>query len=249
MARVEQDSLESNNALQGTYSSGGLKTFRLARGILSGKAGTGNGKICQVQVAGKKGPYTVNRLVYYFATGGVNRPLQSATLRVALDSSQSDFGGFAGRFVVVPHAPADINAGINGADIDAIPNFNPKLPMHKLVTPYSNVLTLAESDTEAKFILTPSALEYLVENNKVSLMIVEYTHDYLNTIPIVTQKIVTAASGFTGDLELVFKPTPAQVKKFKRKTKTKGAKSRGFKTLDSGITTGGKTVGNGFEDI
>ena len=222
MARIEADKLESNNALQGVYSSGGLKTFRLARGTASGKTATGNGKTCQVQVAGKKGPYTVNRLVYYFATGDVNRPLQSAILRVALDSSQSDFGGFVGRFVVVPHAPANINAGINGADIDAIPNFNPMLPMHKLVTPYSNILTLSESDTEAKFILTPAARQHLRENTKVSLMIVEYTHDYLNTTPIVTQKIVTAASGFTGDLEIVFKPTPAQVKKYRKKVKTKG---------------------------
>tara|TARA_R100000951_G_scaffold109985_1_gene107668 strand:+ start:67 stop:825 length:759 start_codon:yes stop_codon:yes gene_type:complete len=250
---VERDKQEADNGLQGTYSSGGQLAWRSARAATTGKSSVGNSKRCQTDrttLGNGRVIYSVDRLVYYFDTSGVDKPLQRATLKVSLASA--DFGGGTGRFIIVPHTPDNINRPINGADIDAIPGVTDfRLSMAGQVTPYSNIVTLSESDTEAKFNLTPAAKAQMLEDDKVSLMVVEYTHDYLASAPAsdLTMRIVTAASGVTGELDLVFKATGTQMRNFKRVVKTKGSRGRGFKAIGMGATTGGKTVANGFGEF
>ena len=249
---VERDKQETDNGLQGTYSSGGQLAWRNARAATTGKSSVGNSKRCQTDrttLGNGRVIYTVDRLVYYFNTSGIDKPLQRATLKVSLASA--DFGGGTGRFIIVPHTPNNIDRPINGADVDAIPGFDGRDPMSRGVTPYSNIVTLSESDTEAKFNLTPAAKAQMLEDDKVSLMVVEYTHDYLALEPRsdLTMRIVTAASGVTGELDLVFKATHTQTRNFKRVVKTKGSRGRGFKAISMGATTGGKTVANGFGEF
>ena len=84
--------------------------------------------------------------------------------------------------------------------------------------------------------------------NVFNVAIVEYDHDFLNVTPtdLGARNVRTENNTTWSSIDLIFSPTRKQIRNFKRTIKSKGSQGRGFTAKDIVVTTGGKTVANGF---
>lgn len=194
-----------------------------------------------VRVAFDGSEYTINRTLMAFDVSGVSEVPASATLKIyGFQLSSSDI-------VIIK-----VEDGATGSTTS---NF--------VVGDYSKVTTTKYSAENLSWQtgqyneipLNLACRTAMQSQSTLKIAIVNSTYDFSNSDPGTTINH-RAGMYFAGYSDANFRPfisyttgiSKQEKRNRRRKRRTKGARSRGFAVKNVKITTGGKTVANGFED-
>ena len=223
-------------------------SWAAARDATSGTTAADGGDPIIVRNAKNGSKYAVTRMFLAFDTSGVKEVPTHATLdlRVAgLTNSGVDFRGVQ----VVPGATGDTDTAFAAGDFDALQGFATGSTMAGNVVTYSAAITSGSLSAGAhrQIKLNAAARRNMAALSEFKIAIVGI-NDYTNT---------AATADKRTNFDSVDDSTAANRPRLKwvgarssrKARKTKGARGRGFSLKNVSVTTGGKTVANGFEEI
>ena len=246
-----------NAASNGLCQTGNTPTFAAARGATSSSVTlTGHGlaratMVTQYTTGAKGDLYKVGRYFLAFRSDNITSKVQEGTLNVELVGTSFSGGVSNMRFIAVKSdEPGRERLRVD--DFNNIVGLLPLASMQGNVTIYSDIVNVTSTGTQTlKFNLTRDALDDIVSLDVLNIAIVEYDHDFLNVEPTdLGNRSVRAINNTTwSSIDLTFAPSPKQIRDFKRTIKSKGSRGRGFAAKDVVVTTGGKTVANGFGEF
>lgn len=202
-------------------------------------------------VSGKGDSYRVGRYFIAFNSSNITSKVQEGTLNVEL-AAASFTGDVSNMRLIAVKSDEPGQGTLRKEDFNNIVGFSALASMQGNVTIYSDIVNVTSTGTQTlKFNLTRAARDDIVSLNTFNIAIVEYDHDFLNVEPTdLGNRSVRAINNTTwSSIDLTFAPSPKQIRDFKRTIKSKGSRGRGFAAKDVVVTTGGKTVANGFGEF
>jgi hypothetical protein len=221
-----------------------------ARDAASGTAASDTGDPINVRNAkttsgGTK--YHVTRAFIAFDTSDIKDVPTHAKLDLSISSLVGDGTGF--RVVKVQAgATGDSDTAFAAADFDALQGFSSGATMAGNVVTYSPEITAASlAAGERRLVhLNAAARRDMAALDEFKLVVVG-VKDYTNTASTADKRtLIDSVDDSTAANRPLLRWVEASGARKVRTTK--GARTRGFKTRNVNITTGGKTVANGFSD-
>lgn len=249
--RTETSANASSNGFVQTGASGAWSAVR------DGTSGTAYHAAARATIntqntlSGAKPQYRVGRYFMAFNSSNVTSKVQEGTLNVELLGAS--FSGDVSNMRLIAVKSDEPSGGtLVNDDFNNIVGFSAGASMQGNVTIYSDIVNVTSTGTQTlNFKLTQDALDDIVSLSAFNIAIVEYDHDFLNVQPtdLGIRAVRTINNTTWSSIDLTFASTPKQIRNFKRTIKSKGSRGRGFTARDVVVTTGGKTVANGFGEF
>jgi len=223
-------------------------SWAAARDAATGATASDTGDPIIVRVAKNGSKYNVTRMFLAFDTSAIKEPPTTALLDIRISSLVGD--GLSLRVVkVAANATGDSDTAFAAADFDALQGFSSGATMDGNVTAYSSAAA-AESLTAGQHrmvALNAAARKDMAALDEFKIAIVG-VRDYTNTAPTADKRtLIDSVDDSTAANRPRLKWVSARSSRKARKTK--GSRGRGFSLKNVTVTTGGKTVANGFEEI
>ena len=223
-------------------------SWAAARDATSGTAASDTGDPITVRVAKNGSKYTVTRMFLAFDTSAIKEPPTTALLDIRVHGLTN--GGTPIRVVrVAANATGDSDTAFAAADFDAFQGFATGSTMAGNVVTYSAEIASGSlsAGSHHRIRLNATARRDMAALTEFKIAIVG-GKDYTNTAPTADNRtLIDSVDDSVASKRPRLKWVPARSSRKVRKTK--GSRGRGFSLKNVTVTTGGKTVANGFEEI
>jgi hypothetical protein len=219
-----------------------------ARDATAGSVASETGDPIIVRVSKNGSKYNLARMFIAFDTSQIKETPTHAVLDLSIAGLLNS--GLSLRVVkVAANATGDSDTAFAAADFDALQGFSSGATMDGNVTAYSSAAA-AESLTAGQHRLVQlnaAARRDMADLDEFKMAIVG-VRDYTNTAPTADKRVqIDSVDDSTAANRPRLRWEPAHSSRKIRRTR--GARGKGFSRKHVTVTTGGKTVGNGFEDI